>query len=84
MNSEYIRYLKSPEWREKRKQFLEIVNYECEICGSKNKLQVHHLNYNNIGEEEKEDVQVLCKDCHKDKEIEKGTDLSYGDEYGEY
>lgn len=84
MNNSYLRYLKSPEWKEKRKMFLEMVNNECEVCGSKNKLQVHHLNYNNIGEEVKEDVEVLCRDCHKNKEIEKGTELSYGEDYGEW
>jgi len=83
----YRAYLRSPKWKEKRKELLEEANYECEDCGSKKNLQVHHLNYDNLGEEELgEDVEVLCKDCHEDKEIEKGTDL-YDDkeeEYGEY
>ena len=83
MNEDYRAYLASGYWREKRKEFLEEVNYECEECGETEGLQVHHLNYDCIGEEEKEDVLVLCKECHKDKEIEKGIDL-WEDDYGDY
>ena len=86
MNKEsYQAYLRSPEWKEKRKELLEEVNHECEDCGSDKNLQVHHLNYDNLGEEELgEDVEVLCRDCHEDKEIEKGTDLYEEEDYGEY
>ena len=37
---------------------------ECEICGSKEKLLVHHLdrNHNNCT---KENLQTLCKKCHQ-------------------
>ena len=84
MNEEYKRYLRSPEWRERRKMFLEMANNECEECGSKKKLQVHHKNYDCLGDEEVDDVEVLCKDCHEDKELEKGTNLGGYDEYGEW
>lgn len=83
MNENYKSYLRSPEWREKRKEFLEDENYECEICGEK-ATQVHHLNYDCLGEEEREDVEVCCGNCHEDKEIEKGTDLEEDDDYGEW
>jgi len=83
MNEEYVAYLKSSDWKERRKQFLEDVNYECEECGEK-ATQVHHLNYSCLGEEEREDVEVLCKQCHEDKEIEKGTDMEEDDDYGEW
>ena len=85
MNESYLAYLKSPEWREKRKEFIDLANNECQECGCNEHLQVHHLNYDNIGDETEDDVEVLCKECHEAKELEKGTDL-YGsdDEYGEY
>ena len=82
MREEYKSYLRSPEWKEKRKEFLEMANYECQDCGSKEHIQVHHLNYDCIGEEEFDDVEVLCGDCHEDKELEKGTDLEEEDDYG--
>jgi len=81
----YLSYLKTDAWKEKRKEFLELANYECQECGSTENLQIHHLNYENIGEETEDDVEVLCKECHENKELEKGTDL-YGsdEEYGEW
>jgi len=77
MNEEYRSYLRSTQWREKRKEFLEMAGYECEECGESEGLQVHHLNYENLGDESEDDVQVLCRECHEDKELEKGTELSY-------
>jgi 5-methylcytosine-specific restriction endonuclease McrA len=84
MNQEYLSYLRSKEWREKRKEFLEEANYECSECGEKKNLQVHHLNYDCVGEEDFDDVEVLCKECHQNKELEKGTDLREVDDYGEW
>ena len=78
MNEEYVEYLRSAEWREKRKEFLEFVGYECEECGSKEKLQIHHLHYNTVGDESQDDVEVLCKICHEDKEMEKEKEIYYG------
>lgn len=75
---EYLGYLRSEEWCEKRKEFLEDENYECEECGEKAK-EVHHINYGSLGDEEREDVMVLCKECHEDKHSEDGKDV-----YGEY
>ena len=83
MNENYKKYLKSQEWKERRKEFLEESNYECEACGG-TATQVHHLNYDCLGEEEREDIEVLCKSCHEDKEMEKGTDLEEEEEYGEW
>jgi len=74
---EYREYLQSPEWREKRREFLEEENYECERCGEY-ATQVHHKTYENLGEEEKDDVEVLCHNCHMEDEHEKE------DGYGEY
>ena len=80
--SEYIAYLRSDEWKEKRKEFLELANYQCQECGKTKTLEVHHLNYSNVGDESDEDVEVLCADCHEDKHLEDGKD-DYGG-YGEY
>ena len=38
----------------------------CEKVGCKNRAEhVHHLTYENLGKEELEDLQALCKSCHK-------------------
>jgi len=62
----YQSYLKSSAWREKRKNALSKVDYKCEDCGAENiRLEVHHLNYNTIFNEDLQDLIVLCCDCHK-------------------
>ena len=73
---EYIEYLKSEEWREKRKAFMEDRGNECEECGEKG-TQVHHLSYENVGDEDDDDVMVLCNQCHK--EIHNKDDDGYGE-----
>jgi 5-methylcytosine-specific restriction endonuclease McrA len=81
VSEEYKQYLRSKHWRERRKEFLEEENYVCEDCGGVAS-QVHHLNYDCLYEEERDDVAVLCKECHVDRELEKGTDLEGDDDYG--
>ena len=62
--SEYIEYLKSNEWKERRKHLMEQADWICSKCGKK-ATQLHHISYDNIGEEElDDDVIALCKDCH--------------------
>jgi len=62
--SEYIEYLKSDDWKERRKYLMELAGWACSHCGEK-ATQLHHLNYNNLGNEELDvDVIAVCKDCH--------------------
>lgn len=63
MVNDYIEYMRSEDWQERRKEFLEEVNYICEECGDP-ATQVHHLNYDSLGDEEEGDVKCLCNDCH--------------------
>ena len=84
MNYKYLSYLRSKDWKEKREVFLNFANHECQECGSNKNLQVYHISYNNIYDETEDDVEVLCKECHEDKELEKGTDLHNDAEYGEW
>ena len=64
MKDNYLLYLKSKDWKERRKELMIEANWECCKCGEKAK-QLHHLNYHCLGEEElNEDVVALCKDCH--------------------
>ena len=82
LSSAYYEYLNSDEWKEKRLEFLEDADYVCEECGGKAN-QVHHLSYDNFGDETDDDVEVLCYGCHKDKEEEKGNDMEENAD-GEY
>lgn len=72
MNYIYSAYLQSPEWQKKRTERLKIDNFKCAVCGRPMDLQVHHLNYDNVGHENVyTDLITLCKFCHTDIENEK-------------
>ena len=64
--SEYKKYISSPEWRKKRVIILKRDNNMCVMCGSKENLNVHHLTYERLYEEDNDDLVTLCSKCHKD------------------
>lgn len=62
----YNAYINSDVWREKRKKRLEIDGYKCLICDSNEGLEVHHMTYANLGQEDiKNDLVTLCKPHHE-------------------
>lgn len=62
---QYHEYLQSEEWKQKREKRKCADLYECAICGSQTALNVHHLNYDNVGNEDIEtDLITLCHKCH--------------------
>ena len=59
------KFIKSPEWLIIRTRLFEIRGKKCEQCGSIKSIQVHHLNYQRFGGQEKfEDLLILCGLCH--------------------
>jgi hypothetical protein len=55
----------SNEWYEMRNGAIEHFG-ECNKCGSRDRLTVHHRHYRTFGGNEKlDDLEVLCFDCHK-------------------
>lgn len=57
------------EWNRKRIERMRIDGHTCQMCGStggtQNPLQVHHLTYNHIYNEDVEkDLVTLCQSCH--------------------
>jgi 5-methylcytosine-specific restriction endonuclease McrA len=60
----YINYLKSDTWRQRRLAKLEQSGFRCKRCGERNNLEVHHLNYKRLGNEDPSDLIVLCQSCH--------------------
>lgn len=70
-SSRYDRYMNSKEWEKKRS---ELDDNKCVMCGRPNGLQkdgvtpilqVHHIHYQNLGNEPIEDLVSLCPTCHK-------------------
>lgn len=60
----YFVYIESDRWKIKRDQATNRVKNKCEECGSPYDLQVHHLTYARLGNENLKDLKVLCRDCH--------------------
>ena len=73
---DYGQYLKSPHWHKFRSLCLlsvfdrDLHLYMCESCKRKfprTEMEVHHRHYSTVGNESREDVLVLCQDCHASK-----------------
>lgn len=65
----YIDFINSDEWKEKRSLIIQDRGQICERCGeiieNKNKLHLHHRDYDKeFGTEADEDLMILCEDCH--------------------
>ena len=61
----YNTYLASPQWRKKRAAVLARANGTCEGCRQSPPTQVHHLTYENVGDELLYQLVALCDDCHE-------------------
>lgn len=89
MKKDYLDYLQSSKWQEKRIERLKMDNFRCCRCGSPHDVQVHHLTYKNIGNENVyEDLITLCDSCHEsiEKEAISGCEytkpIKYGNNFG--
>ena len=66
----YRQYITSPEWRNKHPEFLKRSHYRCSFfpfikCGKKARYNIHHCNYENLGNETLwVDVIVVCPFVH--------------------
>jgi 5-methylcytosine-specific restriction endonuclease McrA len=73
MSIDYKQYIKSAEWRLKRRELINELGSQYSRCGFSKRylrslgrhLQVHHLHYDTLGCERPEDVMILCNICHK-------------------
>lgn len=61
----YDEYLKSPQWREKRKLVLQRANGLCEGCRLAAPTEVHHLTYSHVFKELLFQLVALCRSCHE-------------------
>lgn len=53
------------EWRELKEQIKAERGAKCELCGSKENLDLHHLKARRYGGKAvKENLQLLCRSCH--------------------
>ena len=73
MTIDYNEYIKTPQWQEKRTKRILLDNFTCQKCGERrNHLDVHHINYENLGHEDiYRDLITLCRSCHEEVEKNK-------------
>jgi hypothetical protein len=56
-------YLKSDEWKHKRKLIMDYYKWMCAKCDNK-ATDLHHITYDNIFKEKFDDLMPLCRNCH--------------------
>lgn len=62
---QYTAYLKTPEWRERRRLVLERDNYLCQACRNRKAVQAHHTTYQHLGYEPLWELVAICVPCHE-------------------
>jgi len=79
LEEEYTAYIQSAKWRKKAQAAIKRAGDKCERCGMSkwsSPLEVHHKHYQNFENEKPEDLEVVCRKCHKkaDEERRKQTE----------
>ena len=69
-------YIKSIKWFDKRTECFANNNNECYVCGSQSNLEIHHLDYDTLGDEDPECLIPLCRECHQLQHNHHGYDRS--------
>lgn len=76
MNREnYKAYIASPRWKAVRQATLLRAHGQCQRCGATEKLEVHHLTYDRLGNEIPEDLLVVCHPCHEKEDQERALKM---------
>lgn len=64
--ADYSQYMKSAEWFHKRQQVILRSDGKCEAIGCTNEaVEVHHMTYQRLGNENLEDLRAVCRECHR-------------------
>lgn len=87
----YEEKLSDPKWKYRRKQILKRDHYQCQWCGNKDNLQIHHKYYSKYPDGKKcepwdypdEAFITLCDECHKKVHSKKKIKVYYR-QYGKH
>jgi 5-methylcytosine-specific restriction endonuclease McrA len=64
--SDYNSYVGSTEWQRLKCEVIKQRGNRCERCRRVSAyLELHHKHYYSLGNEQPEDVELLCPKCHK-------------------
>jgi len=61
---EYLDYIKSDNWKNKKVKYYKKHTKICEACGSTKDIHLHHKTYRRLREETSRDLVPLCSTCH--------------------
>lgn len=64
----YLNYLKSEQWANIKLDLIHIKGENCELCGQHRQakyLNLHHITYKNLFNENPQDLLLLCYICHR-------------------
>ena len=64
MRIDYYEYIGSAKWKAKADMAKQRANYRCQLCNASGELHAHHREYKCLGNEQPEDIIVLCSACH--------------------
>ncbi len=59
----YRDYLNSSDWKNKKTEKNK-KRRNCGICGSRDNIEIHHLNYKQLYDAKQTDLRRLCHRCH--------------------
>jgi hypothetical protein len=62
---EYRKYLKSPEWAERKRRYYAIHYRRCAARGRYKKIHLHQRSYERLTREPDSDPRPLCFNCHR-------------------
>lgn len=72
----YNEYIKSKAWKQKTVLVKERAGGMCEACGVNVAVHVHHMTYENVGNEILWELRAVCVSCHQrlhpDKDLRRG------------
>lgn len=72
-SAEYIEYMQSRQWAERKHRLFVKRGYVCEMCNSSGiPLDVHHKNYDRLGCELDDDLLIVCHErCHPKADLKR-------------
>lgn len=60
----YDDYLQTDRWKSLAALVKDRAGRKCQLCGSPERLEVHHRTYERLGREQMQDLTCLCNLCH--------------------
>lgn len=71
-DEEYRRYINSTQWKKKRQEAIDRAGNQCQVCGifgtRYTRLEIHHKTYERFGHERPDDLEVVCGECHRERD----------------